>query len=470
MNALVVKRMTAVLPLFALVLCVANIWLPYSYWFDELFSVTISAQDLGGMFRDLLGDVHPPLYQVLLWAWIKLFGTSEPATRMLSLVFALAALAHLTAWSRKLAPESRLSLLLFFCTSLLLPYYAQETRSYAMTLFFASVLTTGVLDYDGSRRRFLALLAVSTLLALTHYFGLLLSLAAAGWLVFVHRRERPRLVAIVAVLALMATWPILQFLLGGLGGKMGGQFWIKVEGPLDTIKMAIKAPTHLSGLLLVFALIAVLARDITAEWWADKSYLARAGFLLLATLLAALLIDLHTPISTKRNFIVLLPVFSILFGLVVGGLLRHPRARPYAYVTLVVFALGNAQQAYKLMREKWAPLENWQASAALAVGDATSNLALYYIPFHDTKPGSNVLDALFNYYPGLQSGGRIRLAPLNVADIPSAPRPFLILFGHNYGDLIEGRLREHHLAEAVTIHYPPQTNPHATGVIRSREP
>src|SRR5690348_6639621 len=59
-----------------------------SYWIDELYSVNES----NGSFRQLLDlgstEVHPPLYAVLLWGWIKIGGDSEAWTRLLSTLLA----------------------------------------------------------------------------------------------------------------------------------------------------------------------------------------------------------------------------------------------------------------------------------------------------------------------------------------------------------------------------------------------
>jgi uncharacterized membrane protein len=59
-----------------------------SYWIDELYSVNQS----GGSLRQLLdagsAEVHPPLYALLLWAWMKIGGSSEAWTHLLSTVIA----------------------------------------------------------------------------------------------------------------------------------------------------------------------------------------------------------------------------------------------------------------------------------------------------------------------------------------------------------------------------------------------
>ena len=60
-----------------------------SYWYDELVSVKTAGSRSGHSALDVVrsmitGDRHPPLYQIILFYWMRLFGDSELATRMLS--------------------------------------------------------------------------------------------------------------------------------------------------------------------------------------------------------------------------------------------------------------------------------------------------------------------------------------------------------------------------------------------------
>ena len=62
-----------------------------SYWYDELVSVKLLGIDQDSaldVVRSMVtGDRHPPLYQVVLFYWMRVFGNSELATRMLSTLF-----------------------------------------------------------------------------------------------------------------------------------------------------------------------------------------------------------------------------------------------------------------------------------------------------------------------------------------------------------------------------------------------
>src|SRR5918911_5552731 len=57
------------------------------YWIDEGISVGIASHPLSAIPGVLREDGSPPLYYLLLHAWIALFGTSPRATHALSALF-----------------------------------------------------------------------------------------------------------------------------------------------------------------------------------------------------------------------------------------------------------------------------------------------------------------------------------------------------------------------------------------------
>ena len=54
------------------------------YWYDELFSAHISKPDhsLSKVVELTLADVHPPLFQIVMWWSYRLFGYNEIAGRL----------------------------------------------------------------------------------------------------------------------------------------------------------------------------------------------------------------------------------------------------------------------------------------------------------------------------------------------------------------------------------------------------
>ncbi|MFZ5845548.1 MAG: hypothetical protein ACOY0S_03720, partial [Patescibacteria group bacterium] len=107
------------------------LYLTQSLWRDEAFSILTAQKPLGEIVGKL--GLEPPLYYVLLHFWLKLFGTSEIASRSLSLVGLGLTTFIVIVWAEKLFKKHWLTwfLPLFFFFNPMLLYYGFEVRSYA---------------------------------------------------------------------------------------------------------------------------------------------------------------------------------------------------------------------------------------------------------------------------------------------------------------------------------------------------
>ena len=172
--------------------------LNFYYWVDEGISVGISSHHLSQLPSLLREDGSPPLYYVLLHAWMQIWGRSEPATHVLSLVFALAAVpvaywAGSSAFDRRTGAHCAVVAAgLPFLTS-----YAQETRMYSLVVLESIVVAASfVLVFIRRRRRFLPIFIAALTAALySHNWALFLGLAcfvsflAVVWLTPASRPE-----------------------------------------------------------------------------------------------------------------------------------------------------------------------------------------------------------------------------------------------------------------------------------------
>ena len=110
-------------------------------WLDEALSVNIAKLPIGQIPAALRHDGHPPLYYVLLHAWMSVFGSGDVAVRALSGLFAVATLP--LAWvigRRRGGP--RLGWL-FTAVMAMSPFalrYATETRMYSLLMVGMLVL------------------------------------------------------------------------------------------------------------------------------------------------------------------------------------------------------------------------------------------------------------------------------------------------------------------------------------------
>lgn len=113
------------------------------FWIDEGLSVGIASHPIGEIPGVLLRDGSPPLYYVILHAWMSIFGRSEVATHSLSLVLALITIP-IAWWAGRSLFDARTGWLLATLTALapFLTAYAQETRMYALVILLTMACVT----------------------------------------------------------------------------------------------------------------------------------------------------------------------------------------------------------------------------------------------------------------------------------------------------------------------------------------
>ncbi len=185
-------------------------------WLDEALSVNIARLPVDDLLEALRHDGHPPLYYLLLHAWMAVVGEGDMAVRALSGIFAIASLPLAYIAGRRLAGTSggRWAVVVFALS----PYcvrYATETRMYSLVMLL--VLGGYLLLVDALARptwvRLVGLWLLSGLLLLTHYWSFYLLavvglvLAARAWRRPDERRNTVRaLVAVAAGGVLFLPW------------------------------------------------------------------------------------------------------------------------------------------------------------------------------------------------------------------------------------------------------------------------
>jgi mannosyltransferase len=107
------------------------------FWYDECFSVYAANRPLKDIIAVSMVDVNPPLYPIILHFWIKLFGISEFAVRMLSCLAGSLACSFLFLFCIRFVNWQTAVFSFLMClTSYPWFFYAQEARTYTMVLLF----------------------------------------------------------------------------------------------------------------------------------------------------------------------------------------------------------------------------------------------------------------------------------------------------------------------------------------------
>ncbi|NLF00841.1 MAG: hypothetical protein GX601_07670 [Anaerolineales bacterium] len=215
MDAATNRPLRKLLTLLAWCLLLAVAWALWSWrldasdlTFDETATYFVAHRPALEILRYLQGAVreHPPVYYLLIHAWMRVAGTSEFSLRLFSVGAGLVGLA-LTGWLARLVanrhpghPCSGLVAGLVASVLLLampgMAFYARDARMYSLALVW-TVLSSGLFVRDWlsarewpSRTACLALGLVHVLALFTHYY-LLLPMVVQPLVLLLARRWKP---------------------------------------------------------------------------------------------------------------------------------------------------------------------------------------------------------------------------------------------------------------------------------------
>jgi mannosyltransferase len=298
------------------------VWIGHqSFWYDESFTVVLTHHSFGQMLGLVpRTELTPPLYYCLAWVWARLFGYGEVGLRSLSALAGVATVPVMYGVGAKLiSRRAGLIAAALACCNPLLIWYSQEARSYALLVLLAalSLLAFAYVRLPQPSWRQLGMWALAASLTLaTHYYGVLIVVPEALWLLWVQRRDRRVLLAVTAVAAFgLALVPIAI-------SQRPNADWI-ARWQLDQ-RLSQIAPQYLLGTgapartwLKLGGAAVVLLVAVMLAWRADSSerrgalvsgMLAVTGFLLSLGLVVAGVDEL----ITRNVILVLIPLIVLI--------------------------------------------------------------------------------------------------------------------------------------------------------------
>jgi 4-amino-4-deoxy-L-arabinose transferase-like glycosyltransferase len=237
-----------------------------SFWADEGVSVTLAKKSLG----DLLSTIPhtestPPLYYLLEWVAVRIFGSGEAGARALSALTGTALIPVGYAVARTLVPRRlpAVGVAVLAAVSPVLVWYSQEARAYALYALLDAValLFLARAWRDPSSRNLWGCAVACALGVATHYFGGFFAIACSAALLVRCRREA-LLPAAVALAPGVALLPLAKYQFD----HQDATRWIsaasldaRVKEVAERFTFLFWNPTHDVGLALVVAAAALLA-------------------------------------------------------------------------------------------------------------------------------------------------------------------------------------------------------------------
>lgn len=368
-----------------------------SLWLDEAIN-TLAVKNYS--LFDLItqyarADFHPPGWFTILWVWTKLFGYSEVAVRIPSVIF-----GALTIWTVYLIGKKLVSRKLAIIAALLLAinplhiYYSQEARMYAMATLAVAINIFILIKLIKGERLNLAVLVISNLFILaSDYIAYFIFPAQLIFLLIFKKKEivKKWIMALFSALLLGIWWlPIFlsQLDVGSVASSnlptwkfVAGSFDFKTL-PLTFVKFIIGRISLPDKLIYGVVLLPVCSLFIFLLWRGVKSLNDLPRKLLITWIIIPLslatVISLVVPVYSYFRVLFIIPGFVILTA---AGILSAKFRLQYVFLITVVSIKLFCALVYLLnplyQREDWKGLVNFfkdQNSASIILFESSGTL------------------------------------------------------------------------------------------------
>lgn len=328
-------------------------------WWDEGISLYLAGQDVATILADRARDIHPPLYFLLLRAWVPLAGPGAAAARFLSVLLGTFSVPLLYQVGRRLlGPVVGTLAALILALSPFLLYHAQEARMYALvpclgllsTYLLLRLLEPGA-DGGVTFPLWVAYLVVTAAALYTHYYATFIPLFQTTFVLLRARRYgafiRRWLLTQAGVLTLYIPW--LAFVGPRLPASVVSKTRYEQDIPqglfafLDRYLRIASLGYVEEGQFLLYAIFLLLALLGIYYGW-RKARGGEPGLVLLylgLPLLGGWLINLRFPFDRFPRLLALAaPAYYLLVAAGLDGLRRRSTLLGGAALLLVVGAAG----------------------------------------------------------------------------------------------------------------------------------
>ncbi len=314
-----------------------------SLWYDEAATWHQVNGSLLDVFIETANDNYPPLYNVLAWVSLQLFGDSEWALRLPAALLGVAAVPMIYLCGARIADRLvGLFAALLLALSSFHIWYSGEARMYTLLLFAATAhvhAIVGLLKGEGRRAR-LWVVCSGLMLLFSHPYGTLVWLAIAGGAVVaaprplsgypVDRFIRLQLMTLAPFMlwGLMLLWRAYVVASGG--------FWIP---PMSLEWLIIELQSLTNALALPLAALALFGMVATRSNRAIGSFMPLLLLWALGPLIVAIVASLTIkPVLLARYLLGCLPALLLLASI---GLARLPTLRSVpVFGTAATMVLG----------------------------------------------------------------------------------------------------------------------------------
>lgn len=372
--------------LLALSLGLRLVLIDSSLWLDESIQAMALMGRLGPLLQYALADFQPPLYHLIGYFNTQLFGYSEIALRLPSLLSGLLTVYFLVKIGRLLGGAKVGNIVgVLSATNPLLIYYSQEGRTYALTAFLvtASFYYLFQLLKQKSRTHYLQYFIFTVLYLWTSYLAWF-ALLAQGLLVIWKKRSDLLIPQALSALTLLAWLPsfLTSLRIGQStlthspewGSVVGGLNWKTL--PLTWVKFVI-GRIGFDDKLFYAGLVGVIGifHLYVLRLFEYKKHLSLLYWALLPILFGLMIASL-IPVYQYFRVLFVLPAYLLILSLALSSLKYR---FTLALVSIQLLCLGYYWMSPRFQHEDWRRLvTEIPHEAVVAIPSLAQSTPLHY--------------------------------------------------------------------------------------------
>jgi len=326
--------------IFAFLLRVIS--LNQSLWLDEATTALVARMPIYDFFtRFMPADFHPPLYYLAISLWSTVFGYSEVALRIPSVIFGLLTIYVVYLIAKQARLKWPILPALFLATSGLHVYYSQEARMYGLVTLLVSYLVLTFIKRD-----WLKFSILLPLIFLTDYVSLLILPV-----LFLYKRSRKLVYSTIPLAITFLVWlPILTKQLTA-GMSIRESAWWNLLGPVTFKNVALIPTKFMIGRVsfdnkLLYAII-IFVISIIFIYIIGKARNKLNWYWFGLSLLLGILLSFFIPTLTYFRYLFILPAFYLL--------LSESRSKIFIIIILFINLLSTGFYLFdsRFQREDW---------------------------------------------------------------------------------------------------------------------
>ncbi len=326
-----------------------------SLWSDELYAVIASYKPfLGGAWKMMLSDSHPPGYLSFMYVTLPITGYSDFGVRAHALIFGILWIPlvfHLCY--RWFSLPIALLVVAVVASSYNAVYYSQEARAYTMLIAFSLVniicLFEILFSDEYGRKHSIGFVISSVIILYLHYSGFVLIctevlLCGALWM-FGYRKVRPSVLVLLFVAPMLIYSPWLGIMYKNLVDAPS-QWAVSASPSVEEVRSVLQRLAGVSEKSVSYhyaaifgVLLYIVIKYFKKEFSRDIVVICSLFFIMVVPIVAFFIKSLvDTPIFVERYFLLSGVIWSILLGYAIGKivLMVGKRLESIAVVSVIV--------------------------------------------------------------------------------------------------------------------------------------